>query len=359
LKKYKELPTEAFESKYGPISFESELKPVPAKVREKGTPGIYEGMRIIIKGGPSQKGYREKGRIIARFETETFAFRHSVNCIKLESNKEEDYKILLGILWSSLLRYYFLMTSSKWPIWHYQIYLNEIRSLPVAFPENEQLKNRIIKIVDELRHFKPPALGAEKRIKELEMKLDDAIFELYMLTGAECDLIRDRCKYDIEFFYNPSVLPVEVGRAAFGTFQSLPADRKKQRGLEGYLYVFLKSWNPEVEEGKELSWQIIRHPTVSMIAVVFTLQNKGEKTNPLNSTDEQTEWQKTLRRLEKETRIPYSTKIYIEGIVRVVTKNQIIIIKRNEERLWTRSAAYEDAEAALLQAMEKEKRLNA
>jgi hypothetical protein len=49
-----------------------------------------------------------------------------------------------------------------------------------------------------------------------------------------------------------------------------------------------------------------------MIAVVFTLQNKGEKTNPLNSTDEQTEWQKT--------RIPYSTTIYIEGIVRVVTK---------------------------------------
>jgi type I restriction-modification system DNA methylase subunit len=359
LKQYKELPTEAFESKYGPINVESKLKPVPAKVREKGTPGIYEGMRIIIKGGPSQKGYREKGRIIARFHTETFAFRHSVNCIKLESNKEEDYKILLGILWSSLLRYYFLMTSSKWPIWHYQIYLNEIRSLPVAFPENEQLKNRIIKIVDGLRHFKPEALGAEKRIKELEMELDDAIFELYVLTEAECDLIRDRCKYDIQFFYDPSVLPVEVGRAAFGTFQSLPAHRKKQKGLEGYLYIFLKSWNPEVEEGKELSWQIIRHPAVSMIAVVFTLQNKGQKTNPLNSTDEQTEWQKTLRRLEKETRIPYSTTIYIEGIVRVVTKNQIIIIKRNEERLWTRSAAYEDVEATLLQAMEEEKRLNA
>jgi hypothetical protein len=44
-------------------------------------------------------------------------------------------------------------------------------------------------------------------------------FTSRLLTEAECDLIRDRCKYDIQFFYDPSVLPVEVGRAASGTFQ--------------------------------------------------------------------------------------------------------------------------------------------
>lgn len=353
LKKYKELPTGALENKYGPIDIGTKLRPVPPKVREKGTPEIYEGKRILIRGGPAQKGYQEKGQIIARFETETFAFRHSVNCIKLDSNKEEDYKVLLGILWSSLLRYYFFMTSSTWPIWHYQIYLEEILSIPVVFPDDKKLINRIINIVDKLRNYNLKALGSEIEIRKLERELDEAIFELYMLTEAECDLVRDRCKYDIDFFYNPSAFPVEFGDVTSGTFQSLPTNRDKQKGLEGYLYLFLKSWNPELEKGKELNWQIVRHPTVPMIAVIFTLQNKGDEKGQNISPDEMSEWGKTLSKLEKETQIPYSQKVYIEGIVRVVTKDQIIIIKRNEERLWTQSAAYEDVEATLLQAVGK------
>jgi hypothetical protein len=38
-------------------------------------------------------------------------------------------------------------------------------------------------------------------------------------------------------------------------------------------------------------------------------------------------------------------------MVRVVSDTDIFVIKRNEKRLWTASAAREDAEAALLQAM--------
>ena len=359
LKKYKILPSECLDRRYGCIDFGEKLKPPPSEVREKGTPGIYEGMRILMKRGPTKIDYGEEGHIIARIVTETFAFRHSVNCIKLESNKEDDYKVLLGILWSSLLRYYFFMTSSSWPVWHDQIYVIEILNMPVAFPEDEGLRNRIIKSVDKLRYYETKALVIEKEIKKLERDLDDAIFELYVLTEAECDLIRDRCKYDIDFFYNPAVISVEPGNVTYGTFQSLPARRDKQKGLEGYLYVFLKSWNPEVEEGKELNWQIVRHPTVPMIAVIFTLQNKGEEKKPVISPDKLAGWRKTLSRLEKGTKIPYSKRIYIEGIVRVVTGDQIIIIKRDEERLWTRSAAYEDVEATFLQAVEKENRLNA
>jgi type I restriction-modification system DNA methylase subunit len=359
LKKFKELPTEAFESKYGAIDFEAKLRKIPSEVREKGIPALYEGMRILIRGGPSQKNLEEKGQIIARYETETFAFRHSINCIKLRSNNEDDYKVLLGVLWSSLARYYFFMTSSRWGVWHDDILLNELLEIPVIFPGDGKLKNRIIKIVDELRNYTPQMLGNNNEISIAERKLDEAIFELYSLTEAECDLIRDRCKYDISSFYNPSENTVEFTKAAYGMFRSLPANKNRQRGLEGYIYTFLKSWNPEVEEGKEFNWQIIHHPAAPMIAVIFRLQEKGEIISRDISPDEFSEWQKALSKLDRETRIPISRKIYIEGIVRVVAKNQIIIIKRNEERLWTRSAAYEDVEATFLQALEKEKRWNA
>lgn len=359
LKKYIEISENYLANRYGPINLKPKNGPIPDKVKEKGSPEIYEGMRIIMKRGPAKNDYGEKGHIIARLTSETFSFRHSMTCIKLESKKEEDYKVILGILWSSLMRYYFFMTSSTWPIWHYQLYVEEIKNMPVAFPEDEKLKNRIIKIVDELRNHTPQALGSEREIIKLEKDLDDAIFELYMLTEAECDLIRDRCKYDIASYYDPSTNQVESDKAAFGTFQSLPANKDKQRGLEGYLYTFLKSWNPEVEVGKELNWQIFCHPAVPMIAAIFTLQDKGEIVIRNIHSDEMSEWRRIISKLDDVTRIPISKKIYIEGIVRVVTKNKIIIIKRNEKRLWTRSAAYEDVEATLLQAIEEENRWNA
>jgi hypothetical protein len=359
LKQYKFLPQEYLDKRYGHTDFSTKLKTVPSNVKEKGFSGTYEGMRILMKRGPTGNDYGEDGHIIARLVTETFAFKHSINCFKLESNKEEDYKVLLGILWSSLMRYYFFMVSSSWPIWHHQIYVIEILNMPVTFPEDEKLKKKITKIVDKLRNYKHKGLGDKEELKKLENDLDEAIFELYMLTEEESDLIRDRCKYDIDFFYNPSVIPIEFGELKSGTFASLPVDRRKQKGMKGYLYAFLKSWNPELEKGKEFNWQIVRHPTVPMIAVIFTLQNKGEEKTQNISPDEMLEWRKILSILEEATQIYYSSRIYIEGIVRVVTKNQIIIIKRSEERLWTRSAAYEDVEATILQAMEKEKRWNA
>ncbi len=357
LKQFKELSSDDFK-KYGPIDFKTKLKPVPSLVREKGIPEIYEGSRILIKGGPSQKGYDEKGQLIARFETETFAFRHGINCIKLESNQEEDYKILLGILWSSLARYYFFMTSSTWGTWHYQIHLSEILAMPVTFPKDEGLKSRIIHVVDKLRNYIPPVLGSHVEIKRLEEELDAAVFELYMLTESECDLIRDRCQYEIDSFYNPgNETPIAAG-LEHGTLSSLPVQKEKQKGLDGYLYVFLKSLNPELEEGKELTFHVISPPAVPMMAVIFTAQKKGVEGKQDYSANGLLEWRNLLRWLDGETRTHYSRNIYIEGILRLVTTDQIVIIKRNEERLWTRSAAYEDVEAIFLQAINKEKRSN-
>ncbi|TAJ16114.1 MAG: hypothetical protein EPO65_13880 [Dehalococcoidia bacterium] len=44
------------------------------------------------------------------------------------------------------------------------------------------------------------------------------------------------------------------------------------------------------------------------------------------------------------------------GIVRAVSDNAIIIVKRDEQRLWTASAAREDADATTAQVMAIERR---
>jgi hypothetical protein len=89
-----------------------------------------------------------------------------------------------------------------------------------------------------------------------------------------------------------------------------------------------------------------------MIAAAFTVHEKGDA--PQQMPTEQNEWARVLTTLDKALRQPISSRIYIEGLVRAVTDDSILIVKRNERRLWTKSMAREDAEATLVQAMNRQ-----
>ena len=185
LLKYKEFPQKYLE-RYGQFDKEK-LLPAPKEVKDKGVKEVYYGKRLLVKKGPTKTG-----QIIARLVSESFCFRHSVYGIKLRDAKEWEYKILLGILWSSLPSYYFFLTTSKWGMWHYDIQLEEFKKLPVRYPGDTPLSNRIIKIVEQLS-----ANGNE--INKLEYELDEAIFDLYELSLPERDLIRDMCETGLDF----------------------------------------------------------------------------------------------------------------------------------------------------------------
>jgi len=87
-----------------------------------------------------------------------------------------------------------------------------------------------------------------------------------------------------------------------------------------------------------------------MIAVVFTTQEKGKPLPDISGTDDE-EWTRVLGRCARTLRQPVSRNVYVDGMVRAVSDTDIVIIKRDERRFWTRSLAREDAEATLLQAM--------
>jgi len=121
--------------------------------------------------------------------------------------------------------------------------------------------------------------------------------------------------------------------------------------IRGYLETFLHIWNREFEPDGGFSWRVIAPGHANpMLAVVFSTQPKGQEPQHGNEPDEQA-WKALLGQLEKDLRVPFhSNGIYIDGLVRAVSSTQIVIIKRNEGRFWTRSAAREDAEATLLKA---------
>jgi hypothetical protein len=210
LREYRELPIDRFH-RYGSIK-EDDLITVPGEVARFGTRELYSGWRLLVKRGIAE-ATGAKGRIESRLDDKPYCFRNSVDAIKMDNAKAWERKVLLGIFWSSLARYYFFMTASSWGTWHDDIHLEEILSLPIRFPDNLELTEKIVRIVDELRSKEPSTnrlfeagvregIATEADLTELERQLDAAVLELYQLSEAEQDLILDMCATGLDFLYN-------------------------------------------------------------------------------------------------------------------------------------------------------------
>jgi hypothetical protein len=62
-----------------------------------------------------------------------------------------------------------------------------------------------------------------------------------------------------------------------------------------------------------------------------------------------------LGKLEQSSRVPVNgSRIFIDTFFRDIGEREILFIKRNERRFWTRTAAREDAESALTRLMSLE-----
>jgi len=196
-------------------------------------------------------------------------------------------------------------------------------------------------------------------ITALEDKLDEAIFDLYELRISERDLIRDMCDIGIEFFYNEiesqAVKPVITRnpKCKYGLLQTTSSlnDSDLPVDLKSYLKILLNAWNRELYPEGEFSWRIIpSDQSTAMLCVVLSTQEVGHIPQFLDNDEDA--WVTVLSELNDALLVPYkSNRVYIDGIVRAVTDTDIIIIKRNEKRLWTKSMAREDVEATLLQAI--------
>jgi hypothetical protein len=370
LARYPLLPTECFQ-RYGPIPDDAFAK-APQQAERPRAPSLYRGRRLLIKRGVGSDQI-ESGRIVARYENTKFSFRHSLYGIPLGETAEETAKVALGILWSSLARYFLFMTSGEWGIWHDALQKEVIHSIPIRVPKRQTLRRRLVKIVDALRTMPPeadedsifqeegaiPRQERERRIHELELHLDEAVYEAFSLTAEERERVEELCGLGLDFFYqgmkSPAVEPLDwdpltprVGR--MGNLNG----RLGHIELAQYVRTFLGLWEPHLaSQHGRFRWRIVR-PTEasSMMAAIFETETAGEKL-PDPTTSDDRAWEEVLKKLEGTTRQHAGPqRVYIDGLIRLVSDEDIVIIKKNERRLWTKSAARDDAEATLVTALQ-------
>jgi hypothetical protein len=353
LEKYKELPADAFH-RYGPIDTK-QLLPVPKKVERLGVEDVYHGRRLLVG-----RGIREGGVITARFETQKFCFRNSIHGIRFKGFEAWQEMVITGIFWSSLARYYYFTTSGSWGLWHDEIHMENVEELPICLPEDIGLRDRIVRIIEELQSLEvaPGGLAlagaaAQQRLPELERQLDAAIFDLYGLSVAQRDLVCEMCNFGLDLFYRnqKSRASRQVTAVSLrpGTISDLP---KTADGLSEYLHVFLEGWNRELAPDGELAWQTMSPSSgAPLLAVCFTTRYKN---GPRQTTSEAfaQDWNGLLATLDEKSRVHANTsRLYIDTFFRHISDRQILFIKRNEQRFWTRTAAREDVESTLTHLM--------
>jgi len=356
LEKYKELPSEAFQ-RYGSIDVKR-LIPVPKTVERRGVEDVYHGRRLLVG-----RGIREGGLITARFETQKFCFRNSIQGVVFRGLQSWQEQVITAIYWSSLARYYYFTTSGSWGLWHDEIHMENVEDMPIVFPTNTALRDRIVRIVQELQglDLKPDGLelaglAAQRRLPELEQQLDSAIFELYELNSAEQDLVREMCTVGLDLFYenqrSRALREVDRPENNIGTMADVS---QSENGLPAYLRVFLEHWNDELSPEGEFVWRVLAPPSQApLLAVSFTTHFKG-KPLPTIENGEAAAWRDALAEIGKSSLVPVnSSSIFVDTFFRHVSEREILFIKRNEQRFWTRSAAREDAESTLTYLMNLE-----
>jgi hypothetical protein len=313
LRQFREFPTGAF-LRYGPPP--NRLNDIPARIRRLGACNIYEGRRVLVKRGITQRGGCN-GVIEARLETRPFAFRHSIYGINFDSLPEWKAKIVLGILWSSLARYYFWMTAGSWGTWHHEIHLEDVERLPIAFPDDANLRRRIVRLVDRLREIQPAgqlsllettAKGdktvPQLEINKLERELDDLVFQAYGLASFERELVNDMCQIGLDLFYRHAQseavkrlqLPRDFMRGRASDFGELGDDNELVR----YLRVFVTLWNQQLTPDGEFVWQYVRPGNAApMIAVVLETAETGGSGEQVTTDANRHDWASLMRKLDE------------------------------------------------------------
>lgn len=172
----------------------------------------------------------------------------------------------------------------------------------------------------------------------------------FELEPEERDLVDDFHDYVLPLVGRAQAwkdLPaVAVGKQTSGVLADV---RQADPTLRRYLRTFLEEWNRKLGDSGELTWRVITAPRVPMLAVVFETVEPGGSP-PIPDVDSP-EWEEVLRRYSTVADRPVTAAVSRQGVIRAVTDTAIILLKRGDILSWTASAALDDAEATMAQAM--------
>lgn len=299
---------------------------------------VYDGPHILIGGVSS-------GYISAVFLPHDAVFNNTVFGIADPERKASNVlKVVCAYLNSSLAGYYHFLTSSGWGIERDDILLAEHKMFPCALPlEDKTLFDEIVNLVDRIQ-----GSGFQD---EWRPELDNLVYSAYGMTQSERDIIEDFRAITMAQFYSNSMHSVAFNSSSIEDLRTYAKSfnevfsRMTGRGicLSAIIYDRYSArrasdnLNPQSQSFQAISFRI--DPT----------EGSPSKSDMIIEADPEVD--DLLNDLEQYVTERESESFYRRKNFRVYGDYTIDVVKPAERRFWTRSAAYNDADDAIVELL--------
>ena len=303
------------------------------------TPDIFHGPLALLRHGLTE------GRCVAAFSDSDIVYTNKVTGVVGQSGQEAFLKWLVAYVNSPIAQYYHFLTSTSWAIERGVLIHGEYKRMPFLVPDEKD--PRLLKIVaysDQIVAFlqKRDVLDEAKHQRNIQQREDaiaELVFDIYDLTPAERQLVRDTVDYGIGFFYWSK------------------RKRRKPRGakavqhpdtevLKSYADTFVKTVKPLLRyQGQTLN-ALVYQDGAPLSVVAFELVNlaDAQETQILESEGALRDVLRRLDRLLLERR---TDALYMRRHVRVYDGAWLYLVRPSERRFWTCSQALADADSVI------------
>lgn len=282
---------------------------------------LYKSPFLIIK-----EGQKEKEFCSSIIDFDCYHLSYSI------VNKDINIlKVLSAYINSIFSNYYLSLSSASWGIERERVQSNEMLELP-AIIEKIELKNieKLSSKIDEIISIKK-SNDLDQDISHLEKQIDKIIYKnILKLSEDEQIIIQDTLDYSLDLFENQeeskAILPVN----------SIDVYSKR-------IINELNQWLGDVNlKVSATHYNINSNCPLYMVKLSFGKQQKETK---ISNEDVYNELKKLDKKLWKEE----AQNLYFRKKLNYYDNEDVYIIKPNQRRFWSETAAMEDFRTLLIE----------
>ncbi len=295
--------------------------------KRTGPVEIYDAPHLVFKEGLVGR------RLCAAFSPWACSFRDTVTGIRAPREAMALLKALAVYLRSSVATY-ILFLISGWGIDRRRVKKGEVLALPATVFQRQEAVVQLAGLYDDYAESRIPQ---EREL--LSRRMDEAVYQVFDLSAAERQLVEDLLANAVAYVHDRSGSPA-IGRPC-------------SQALYAYAEAFVSVLDQVLASGgRSLSARIYLGDSPLLVASFRIQDRRGDDSSLAVADDEKLA--RVLAGLSSSLWQREGVNLYRRRHLRIFEDRAVHIVKPAERRLWSRSAAFSDADETLAQVLASE-----
>ncbi len=246
---------------------------------------------------------------VSTYSEKQWVFTDSVMSIKGEEYDEKLLKCMVGFLNSKLFSYLSFLTFSSIGIEREQIFLNEIKNIPMI------INDTLVNYVDEMLNNKD-----SDKLQIIQEKIDKLIFDLLSFTDLEKDLVNYFTDVTLQILKKENVY-----------------HKVSNEILEDYIMVFVKYFKNYFKAENNEYFHAECYKSEHFIGIRFIIDEKPPK-HLIGYNENKTD----ILNLFGDISIEEKQNLFVQKDIKGFEETSFYVIKSNEFKNWHRAIARKD-----------------